>query len=96
MYPDEEYSETAINLVDLHDYSFTILNNLREMEITNFRNKKPEMDFVKLILSKSPMLKTVRIVIDHKVSVSDELKMLRDLLWIPRASTEAQIKFERP
>lgn len=95
MYPDEEYSETAINLVDLHDYSFTILNNLREMEITNFRNKKPEMDFVKLILSKSPMLKRIRIVINDQISGSNEVKMLRDLSWIPRASIGAQNKFER-
>lgn len=94
--PDAVISETAMNLLDLQDYSFVILDCLSELEIRNFSNRKPEMDFVKLILAKSSMLKTIRIEIDNQISVDDEVNMLRDLLWHPHASTIAQIKFERP
>ncbi|KAI3719917.1 hypothetical protein L6452_20823 [Arctium lappa] len=94
--PNVAVSQTAMNLLDLHDYSNVILDHLREMEITNISNMKPEMDFVKLILAKSPMLKKVGMVIDNQVAVSSEVKMLRDLLQYQRASTKAEIVFTRP
>lgn len=54
------------------------------------------MDFVKLILGKSPMLKNVGIIIDSRVSINEEVKMLRELLLYQRASTNAKIVFGRP
>ncbi|MFS8028409.1 putative F-box domain, leucine-rich repeat domain superfamily, F-box-like domain superfamily [Helianthus anomalus] len=91
----EAISQTAMNLFDLQDYSNVKLDHLHDMEITNFSNMKPGMDFLKLILAKSSMLKKVRVVINNNISVNDEVKMLRDLLWNPCASAGAQIKAER-
>ncbi|KAJ0433038.1 hypothetical protein HanIR_Chr17g0865851 [Helianthus annuus] len=94
--PTEAISQTAMNLFDLQDYPYLInLDHLVELEITNFSNMKPGMDFLKLMLAKSSMLEKVRVVINNKISVDDEVKMLRDLLWNPRGSAGAQIKFER-
>ncbi|KVH97501.1 FBD-like protein, partial [Cynara cardunculus var. scolymus] len=87
----EAVSQTAMNLLDLQDYSNVNLDHLRELEITNMSSVKPELDFVKLILAKSPMLQKVGIVLDNQVAVASEVKMLRDLLQFQRASTKAEI-----
>lgn len=86
----------SMNLLDVEDYCNISLENLRELEIRNMSNIRPGMDFVKLILGKSPMLKNVGIVIDSRVTVNDEVKMLRELLQYKRASTDAKIVFGRP
>ncbi|KAI7754346.1 hypothetical protein M8C21_006034 [Ambrosia artemisiifolia] len=93
--PTEAISQTANSLFDLLDYSYVKLDHLDYLEITNFSNMKPEMDFLKLVLAKSPMLKKVRIVINNDVSATDEVKMLKDLLWNPCAYPGVQIKCER-
>ncbi|GJR57552.1 putative acyl-CoA dehydrogenase IBR3 [Tanacetum coccineum] len=61
-------------------YSDIWLEHLNELEIGNFANLKVELKFVKLILAKSPVLKKVRISLDHRVSYDEELKILKMLL----------------
>ncbi|KAJ9563627.1 hypothetical protein OSB04_008787 [Centaurea solstitialis] len=78
--PNKAVSQNAMNLLDLQDYSNVNLDHLRELEILNMSNTKPELDFVKLILAKAPMLKKVGITVDKQVDMSDEVQMLRDLL----------------
>ncbi|KAJ9563628.1 hypothetical protein OSB04_008788 [Centaurea solstitialis] len=90
--PNEAASQNAMNLLDLQDYSNVNLDHLRELKITNMSNTKPGLDFVKLILAKSPMLKKLRIVVDKQVDMSNEVKMLRDLVQYQRASTKAEIR----
>ncbi|KAJ0436004.1 putative F-box domain, FBD domain, F-box-like domain superfamily protein [Helianthus annuus] len=87
---------TAMNLIDQQDYSYVVLHHLRLISITNFDNMKTGMDFVKLILAKSPMLKIVDIMIDKRVAIHGEVKMLKELLQYPRASTRAEIRVQRP
>ncbi|KAL7605149.1 hypothetical protein Lser_V15G15185 [Lactuca serriola] len=82
--------------LEVEDYSYISFDHLRELEIRNMSNIRPEMDFVKLILGKSPMLKNVGIIIDSRVSINEEVKMLRELLLYQRASTNAKIVFGRP
>ncbi|KAL8229917.1 hypothetical protein R6Q57_014817 [Mikania cordata] len=94
--PKEAMSQTAMNLIDHGDYSYVILDHLRALEITNFTRMKTGMDFVKLILAKSPILREVDIVINTQVDVYDEVKMLKELLLYPRASTRAEIRIGRP
>ncbi|KAI3818342.1 hypothetical protein L1987_12147 [Smallanthus sonchifolius] len=94
--PTEAMSQTVMNLVDHQEYSYVILDHLRAIRITNFTNVKTGMDFVKLILAKSPMLKIVDIVINKQVDIHGEVKMLKELVQYPRASTRAEIRFERP
>ncbi|KAI3731643.1 hypothetical protein L1987_62832 [Smallanthus sonchifolius] len=93
--PTEAMSQTVMNLVDHQEYSYVILDHLRAIRITNFTNVKTGMDFVKLILAKSPMLKIVDIEINKQVDIHGEVKMLKELLHYPRASTRAEIRFER-
>ncbi|XP_076921454.1 F-box/FBD/LRR-repeat protein At1g13570-like [Bidens hawaiensis] len=94
--PNEAVSQGAMNLVNHQDYSYVILDHLRVIKITNFTYMKTGMDFVKLILAKSPILEKVNIVIDRRVDVNGEVKMLKELLHYPRASARAKISFDRP
>ncbi|KAL4586531.1 hypothetical protein LXL04_011167 [Taraxacum kok-saghyz] len=83
------------DLPDIKDYTGLNLDHLKEIEITSFNNHDLEMDFVKLIMANSPVLKKARLEINSDVSVDEEVKMLRDLMHIPflRASP---ITIERP
>ncbi|XP_023748271.1 F-box/FBD/LRR-repeat protein At1g13570 [Lactuca sativa] len=89
--------ETRNDLLDLQDYSGINLDHLEELEITNFGNYDPEMEFLKLIVAKSPVLKKARIKLNSDVSMDKENKMLRDLLRLtfPRASLGVDIIVER-
>ncbi|KAL7606984.1 hypothetical protein Lser_V15G15191 [Lactuca serriola] len=90
--------ETCKDLVDLQDYYLGMkLDRLEELEITSFHNYAPEMEFVKLIMAKSPMLKKARIELHSDASVDEENKMLRDLLRLtfPRVSPAVDIIVER-
>ncbi|KAM0003285.1 putative F-box domain, RST domain, leucine-rich repeat domain superfamily [Helianthus debilis subsp. tardiflorus] len=77
--PNEAMSQTAMNLIDQQDYSYVVLAHLRLITITNFTNMKTGLDFVKFVLAKSPMLKIVDIVIDKRVDIHSEVKMLKEL-----------------
>ncbi|KAI3818343.1 hypothetical protein L1987_12148 [Smallanthus sonchifolius] len=94
--PREAMSQTTMNLVDQQDYSHVLLDHLRAIQIINLTNAKTGMDFVKLILAKSPMLRIVDIVMDKWLNIHDEVKMLKELLQYPRASARAEIRSERP
>ena len=72
------------------------MDHLRELEIKNISNTKPVLYFVKLILAKAPKLKKVGIVVDKLVDISNEVKMLRDLLRSQWGSTKVEIVFTRP
>ncbi|KAJ0436005.1 putative F-box domain, FBD domain, leucine-rich repeat domain superfamily [Helianthus annuus] len=94
--PNEAVSQTAMNLIDQQGCLNVILDHLRVLTISNFASMKTGMDFVKLVLAKSPMLKIVDIVIDKRVDINGEVKMLKELVQYPRASTKAEIRFQRP
>ncbi|KAK1425538.1 hypothetical protein QVD17_20891 [Tagetes erecta] len=85
-------SQTGMNIFDLQDRSHVILDRLREITIRNFINMEPVMDFLKLILAKSPVLKLVDIVTDKRVSPN----LGSDLRWCNRASDGAKINFVHP
>ncbi|CAH1416818.1 unnamed protein product [Lactuca virosa] len=83
---------------NFQDYSGINLHHLKEMEITCFRDLFSWMEFVKLLMAKSPVLKKARVELDTSVSVDQENKMLRDLLLLPFpcASPAAKFIIERP
>ncbi|KAJ0669502.1 putative FBD domain-containing protein [Helianthus annuus] len=89
--PTVAMSQAAMNLIDQQDYSYVILDHLRVIKITNFTHMKTGMDFVKLILAKSPMLKKVDIHIHQQVDIHGELKIVKELIQYPRASAKAEI-----
>ncbi|KAK9076096.1 hypothetical protein SSX86_004429 [Deinandra increscens subsp. villosa] len=66
------------------EYSDVWLDHLIELEIEWFSNLKPEMDFVKFILARSPKLKMVRI--RTQIDRAQDPEMLKTLLRAPRAS----------
>lgn len=66
------------------------LNKLREIQLLIFDNSKPEMEFVKLLLVKSPLLEKMCI----KLKVSDITKgfrVLKEVIRFRRASSTAEI-----
>ncbi|XP_022015274.1 F-box/FBD/LRR-repeat protein At1g13570 isoform X4 [Helianthus annuus] len=93
-----DHLETLEMNLDPQDYPDMKLDHLVSLWIEDFSNLRLEMEFVKLIMAKSPVLKKVRIVLDGNVSVDEELEMLRDLVLhpIPRASPSAKLAIVRP
>lgn len=63
--------------------------------IEHFAYLKHEMEFVKFILAKSPMLLKVSIVLDGVVTKDEKLQMLGILLRSPHASPVVQISVDR-
>ncbi|KAJ0815231.1 putative F-box domain, FBD domain, F-box-like domain superfamily protein [Helianthus annuus] len=90
--PTEVVSQTIMNLIDHQDYSYVTLDHLRVIEIFNFSNMKMGMDFVKLILAKSPMLKNVELYLNEEVvDIHGKVKILEEMIQYPRASAKAEI-----
>ncbi|GJV53953.1 F-box/FBD/LRR-repeat protein-like protein [Tanacetum coccineum] len=93
MYDDEKLHDrqTSMNLLDLQNDSNLSLDHLEVFKIQGFRNSPFEIEFVKLILAKSPVLKKLTIELSCNVFV-DEVRMLRDLIQapLPRASPSAK------
>ena len=56
----------------LEDYSNMRLEHLNELEITIFGSEKSGLDFVKLVLAKSPQLKKVGIRLHKRGSNAEE------------------------
>ncbi|KAJ0642674.1 putative F-box domain, FBD domain, leucine-rich repeat domain superfamily [Helianthus annuus] len=100
MYDNEKLpvQQTATNFLDLEGYPDMKLDHLETFWINNFSNLPLEMEFVRLIMAKSPVLKKVRILLNDNVSVDEEVKMLRELVSnpIPRASPSAKLTIVRP
>ncbi|GJX19733.1 F-box/FBD/LRR-repeat protein-like protein [Tanacetum coccineum] len=83
--------EVEIGPIAIEDYSDIWLEHLNELEMINFGNREYELDFVKLILAKSPMLKKVRIFLYKKVDEDEGLKIKEILLRSSRASPAVEI-----
>nr|XP_043608392.1 F-box/FBD/LRR-repeat protein At1g13570-like [Erigeron canadensis] len=92
-YPFLEKSK--IEPINLQDYSDIWLEHLKELEIEDFVNLEHLLEFVKLILTKSPVLKKVSIFLYYEVTTDEEMMVLRILLCSPRASPHAKIFVER-
>ncbi|KAK9078994.1 hypothetical protein SSX86_000663 [Deinandra increscens subsp. villosa] len=94
------YSKYWLDEVDmgsftLEDYSDIVLEHLNELEIVEFTDAENELDFVKLILAKSPVLKKVRIF-SCSASEEDEESRISDvLLCSPCASPVVKIIVKR-
>ncbi|GJZ34976.1 general transcription and DNA repair factor IIH helicase subunit XPB1 [Tanacetum coccineum] len=81
------HDEDEQKFVTLEECPDIWLEHLKELEIVNFANFKGEMEFVKFILAKSPVLKKVIIWLDTScVTKDEELKILKVLLACPRVS----------
>lgn len=68
----------------LEDYADIWLEHLNKLHIIGFKNQGKELNFVKLILAKSPVLKKVRI--DHELTLNELTQVSKVLLSFPCAS----------
>lgn len=84
---------TVLDFLLEQDYSDVNLNQLRVVKIEGLSGMHPELEFVKLLLTKSPKLE--KMLIDPNLgNVADKgLQMLKDLIQFERASPKAKIIF---
>ncbi|GJY04406.1 hypothetical protein Tco_0370346 [Tanacetum coccineum] len=74
--PNEDISYWACNqgyVVTQEEYSNIRLEHLMDLEIDNFANFKVELEFVNLMLAKSPVLKKVKIFLLDNVTKDEEM-----------------------
>lgn len=81
--------------ITLEQYSDIWLGHLNELEIDDFVDLPHLLDFVKLIMAKSPMLKKVSIWLYDEVTKDEESKIRKILLSYPCASPLVEITVER-
>ncbi|GJW44556.1 F-box/FBD/LRR-repeat protein-like protein, partial [Tanacetum coccineum] len=79
------FTDDDICSFSLKDYADIWLEHLNELHIGSFKNQGNELNFVKLILAKSPVLKKVRIY--HKLTSNELMQISKVLLSFPRASS---------
>lgn len=100
MHGNEKLSiqKNSTHFLDPDDYSDLKLDHLETLKIEITSNTDFMMDFVKLIMANSPVLKMIQIKLRSSVSVDEEVKMLRDLVQrqFPRASPSANLIIVRP
>ncbi|KAM0045035.1 putative FBD domain, leucine-rich repeat domain superfamily [Helianthus debilis subsp. tardiflorus] len=84
-------SYVKIHSFQYEDYSDFILEHLNELEILHFSDALNELDFVKLILAKSPVLKKARILMWDEIDKDENLRILNILLSSPCASPVVKI-----
>ncbi|GKD92998.1 F-box/FBD/LRR-repeat protein-like protein, partial [Tanacetum coccineum] len=92
---DGAMSETSMGSSSrVECYPGIMLEHLNELEINDFVNyNKTRLDFVKLILARSPVLKKVRIVPHHNYH-REKSQISEILLGFTHASPEVQILVE--
>ncbi|GJU20489.1 F-box/FBD/LRR-repeat protein-like protein [Tanacetum coccineum] len=94
---DYNFEECEASFFTLKNYSHIWLKHLKELEIMKFGNRDNELDFVKLILDKSPVLKKVTIFLDEdeEVDKDEEVQILGILYRSERASQVVKINVMR-
>ncbi|KAK4707632.1 hypothetical protein R3W88_028557 [Solanum pinnatisectum] len=75
--------------LELERFSDVTFNHLREVEIISFRGTTPEMQLIKILLAKSPVL--VKMYIDPAILIDTGSEILAELVNFQHASPEAEI-----
>ncbi|GKC86296.1 hypothetical protein Tco_1142013, partial [Tanacetum coccineum] len=75
----------------VEDISDIMLERLNELELISFINAQNQLDFVRLILARSPVLKKVRIFPHSKIRKKEKSKIKSQILGVACASPEVQI-----
>lgn len=82
----------VLDFSEVHGCSDVALNQLRKVDMENVSGTKPELEFIKLLLAKSPMLDTMLIKLNSQ-NVTDELRIVKELTRFRRASPQAEMNF---
>ncbi|KAF5797348.1 putative leucine-rich repeat domain superfamily, F-box-like domain superfamily [Helianthus annuus] len=83
---DEDLEEYEMGSFTLEDYSDITLEHLNELEIIRFSDAENELDFVKLIMAKSPVLKEVWISPCYDFDKDKESEIIKILCFTPCAA----------
>lgn len=86
--------EAVDKFLDSQDFSDIFLNKLREVEMKINDCSKPGMEFVRLLLVKSPLLETMHI--RHNGDYYNGYRILQKGKRFPRASSTAEIIYFNP
>lgn len=78
--------------LELEHFSDVTFNHLREVQIIGFSGTTPEMQLIKVLLAKSPVL--VKMYIDPGIIIDTGSEILTELVKFHRASPEAEIDLE--
>nr|XP_025884114.1 F-box/FBD/LRR-repeat protein At1g13570 [Solanum lycopersicum] len=78
--------------LELEHFSDVTFNHLREVQIIGFSGTTPEMQLIKVLLAKSPVL--VKMYIDPGIIIDTGSEILTELVKFHRASPEAEINLE--
>ncbi|XP_060214965.1 F-box/FBD/LRR-repeat protein At1g13570-like [Lycium barbarum] len=83
----------ALECLEVEAFSDATFNNLREVQLTSIIGSKPEMQLIKLLLAKSPML--VRMLVEPYLEVddADKLKISDVLNSFRHASPEVEVVY---
>ncbi|XP_019234276.1 PREDICTED: uncharacterized protein LOC109214783 [Nicotiana attenuata] len=79
--------------LDVERFSNVTFNHLREIKIEGFIDTEHEMEFMKLLLAKSPVLVRMFVKFCRPVEESARAKMLARLSKVKRASPKAEVNF---
>ncbi|GMP58376.1 hypothetical protein CsSME_00022065 [Camellia sinensis var. sinensis] len=89
----EVYNDDPVELLEAQDWSDVSSNQLREVEMKNMSGTRCELEFIKLLLAKSPMLETVLIEPNLDKDVDKGLRILKELTRFRRLSPQAEITY---
>ncbi|KAF7124488.1 hypothetical protein RHSIM_Rhsim12G0068900 [Rhododendron simsii] len=76
--------------LEVQGWSDISLNQLREVEIHRVSGTRPELDFIEVLLAKSPILERLLIKFESE-EVSEESRILKELIRFKRLSPDAEI-----
>ncbi|KDP20236.1 hypothetical protein JCGZ_08635 [Jatropha curcas] len=88
-----EDSMDVVELLEVQKHSNILQHQLQEVEMKAFVGTKPQMEFVKFLLSKSPLLQRMHIHPCNTMNIAEEVRILKEITRYRRASTEAEIIF---
>ncbi|KAI7742919.1 hypothetical protein M8C21_008724, partial [Ambrosia artemisiifolia] len=91
LYNTNWLEDEEIGSFTLDDYSDIMLEHLKELEFQDFGDQENELDFVQLILARSPVLKRVSIFTYRLFDVDEKPEILKILCLSPRASPVVEI-----
>uniref|UniRef100_A0A5B6ZGW5 F-box domain-containing protein n=1 Tax=Davidia involucrata TaxID=16924 RepID=A0A5B6ZGW5_DAVIN len=91
-----DVTNPVLEFLNVQGYSDVSLNQLREVEMLSISGMKTELEFIKLLLAKSPMLQNMLIEPDSGKVVDKGLMILKEVIQFRRASPNAEIMYKDP
>ncbi|XP_059650286.1 F-box/FBD/LRR-repeat protein At1g13570-like [Cornus florida] len=91
---ENDATPPVLELLEMQDHSDVAFNQLREVVMQFVSGTRPELEFIKLILAKSPLLETRRIESNSTMVADNGVGILGEVTQFRRMSPEAQIFYK--